>query len=36
MRDVAIIGIGHTKFGRASKASLELFSESSKKGDYWG
>ena len=28
MRDVAIIGIGHTKFGRASKASLELFSES--------
>ncbi len=27
MRDVAIIGIGHTKFGRASKTSLELFSE---------
>ena len=27
MRDVAIIGIGHTKFGRASKASIELFSE---------
>jgi acetyl-CoA C-acetyltransferase len=27
MRDVAIIGIGHTKFGKASKTSLELFSE---------
>ncbi len=27
MRDVAIIGIGHTKFGRAEKTSLELFSE---------
>ncbi|MCW3135002.1 MAG: hypothetical protein N2V78_11830 [Methanophagales archaeon] len=27
MRDIAIIGIGHTKFGRASKTSLELFSE---------
>jgi acetyl-CoA C-acetyltransferase len=27
MRDVAIIGVGHTKFGRAAKASLELFSE---------
>ncbi|MBN1762869.1 MAG: 3-ketoacyl-CoA thiolase [Methanomicrobia archaeon] len=27
MRDVAIIGIGHTKFGRAAKTSLELFSE---------
>ncbi len=27
MRDVAIIGIGHTKFGRSSKSSLELFSE---------
>ncbi|NQE45887.1 3-ketoacyl-CoA thiolase [ANME-1 cluster archaeon GoMg2] len=29
MRDVAIIGVGHTKFGRASKTSLELFSEAS-------
>jgi len=27
MREVAIIGVGHTKFGRASKTSLELFSE---------
>lgn len=27
MRDVAIIGIGHTKFGRASNTLLELFSE---------
>ena len=27
MRDVAIVGIGHTKFGRAEKTSLELFSE---------
>ncbi len=27
MRDVAIIGVGHTKFGRADKSSLELFSE---------
>lgn len=27
MRDVAIIGIGHTKFGRAAKTSIELFSE---------
>jgi acetyl-CoA C-acetyltransferase len=27
MRDVAIIGIGHTKFGRASKTLIELFSE---------
>ena len=27
MRDVAIIGVGHTKFGRASKTSLELFAE---------
>jgi acetyl-CoA C-acetyltransferase len=27
MRDVAIIGVGHTKFGRASKNSLELFAE---------
>lgn len=27
MRDVAIIGIGHTKFGRASKMSHELFSD---------
>ncbi|GAH81294.1 unnamed protein product, partial [marine sediment metagenome] len=27
MRDVAIIGIGHTKFGKAAKTSLELFSE---------
>jgi acetyl-CoA C-acetyltransferase len=27
MRDVAIIGIGHTKFGRAEKTSLELFAE---------
>lgn len=27
MQDVAIIGIGHTKFGKASKTSLELFSE---------
>jgi acetyl-CoA C-acetyltransferase/acetyl-CoA acyltransferase len=27
MRDVAIIGIGHTKFGRSSKTNLELFSE---------
>ena len=27
MRRVAIIGIGHTKFGKASKTSLELFSE---------
>ncbi len=27
MRDVAIIGIGHTKFGRATKMSHELFSD---------
>ncbi|MHC1610972.1 MAG: thiolase C-terminal domain-containing protein [Candidatus Methanospirareceae archaeon] len=27
MRDVAIIGIGHTKFGRAAKTGIELFSE---------
>lgn len=27
MRDVAIIGIGHTKFGRATKTSIELFSD---------
>jgi acetyl-CoA C-acetyltransferase len=27
MRDVAIIGLGHTKFGRASKTSSELFSD---------
>lgn len=27
MRDVAIIGIGHTKFGKAKKTALELFSE---------
>ena len=27
MRDVAIIGIGHTKFGKAEKTALELFSE---------
>ncbi|MFZ2070610.1 MAG: beta-ketoacyl synthase N-terminal-like domain-containing protein [Halobacteriota archaeon] len=27
MRDVAIIGVGHTKFGRTSKTLLELFSE---------
>jgi len=27
MRDVAIIGIGHTKFGKAEKTQIELFAE---------
>ena len=27
MRDVAIIGIGHTKFGKADKNQLELFGD---------
>lgn len=27
MRDVAIIGMGHTKFGKADKTQLELFAE---------
>ena len=31
MRDVTIIGIGHTKFGRAEKTALELFAEASTK-----
>lgn len=29
MRDVAIIGIGHTKFGRATKTNIELANEAS-------